>query len=408
MRLCVAAPIASQDLASRLHSGRADLPAGYAGAPLTAVLIGALLDRGHQVTAITLDYDLPQGSRAVHARGDGLDLHVLPGRRRAWSPNGWRPGRALDLFAVERHQVEREIRQSGAELVHAHWTYEFAMAALASRLPHVITAHDSPRRVWRHSRNAYRLVRWWMAMQVLRKARVVTAVSDYMANEIADMTKAPIKVVPNPVADSAWRLARPHALRSPAQLGMVCNGWSDLKNPQVALQAFGILQQRLPRAQLSLFGRDFEPGGLGQRWAHSHGLCEGLRFVGLLSHTELLSELSTLDLLLHPALEESFGVAVAEAMAMGLPVVGGQCSGAVPWVVGDGGVMVDARSPEAMARAAVLILSDPVRHASLSTCARTRVASNFTADRVVEAYLAIYRETIADWPDEPADWSNRP
>ena len=71
MKVCVAAPIATADLLSRLSPAEvaamgSALPRGYEGAPLTAVLIGELLDQGHQVQALTVDYKMASGSaRAV-------------------------------------------------------------------------------------------------------------------------------------------------------------------------------------------------------------------------------------------------------------------------------------------------------------------------------------------------------
>lgn len=47
----------------------------------------------------------------------------------------------------------------------------------------------------------------------------------------------------------------------------------------------------------------------------------GVVFHSTMLHRELIRRLYALDLLLHPSREESFGVAIAEAMALGLPLV---------------------------------------------------------------------------------------
>jgi hypothetical protein len=97
------------------------------------VLIGELLRQGHQVLGITVDYRLG-GQAPVVARGPGFELHVLPGRLRAWRFNGWQPGRALDAFRVERQALVATLAALRPDVVHAHWTYEFALAALDSGL----------------------------------------------------------------------------------------------------------------------------------------------------------------------------------------------------------------------------------------------------------------------------------
>lgn len=397
MRLCIAAPIAVADLAPRLHGAPPPRPAGYTGAPLTALLVGELVERGHEVVALTVDYDMDGGDRPVVYEGPHLQLQVLPGRRRAWRFNGIRPGRSWDGFRFERQALARAMRGSGADLVHAHWTYEFALAALDSPQPHVVTAHDSPRQIWRYTHSPYRLLRWAMARRVLARARVVTAVSEYMAGEIGGMTTAPIQVIANPVDPLALEWGRARQAPERPQLVMVGNGWGPRKNPQAALQAFAEIRRQHPGIELDVFGNDFGPGQVAQRWASAQGLDAGVRFQGPVSHHRLLEAMAQADLLLHPALEESFGVVLLEAMALGLPVVAGRSSGAVPWVVGPHQTLVDVASADAIARGVLQVLGDPTAYRRSSESGRRRVESDFTLRRVVDAYVALYAATIAGW-----------
>lgn len=334
MKVCVAAPIATQDVAPFLDGPINEMPAGYPAAPLTAVLIGELLNLGCRVVGITVDYRMGVSAPSAVARGPGFEFHVLPGRARAWRPNGRYLGRALDLFRLERRRVAEAILKVAPDVVHAHWTYEFALGALDTAVPHVITVHDAPGKVLRYTRSPYRALRYLMAMEALRKARHVTAVSDYMARETERLALAPIQVVPNPLAPYALSLGRIRSKPSGHRIGMVCNGWSRLKNPEPALRAFHRFRAGHADAELHLFGVHFGPGEIAEQWTARNGIGEGMVFHGSVPHRELIGQLEALDALLHPSLEESFGVVVAEAMALGLPVVAGRMSGAVPWVVG--------------------------------------------------------------------------
>ena len=398
----MAAPIASADVRRRLHAPNQDLPAGYLGAPLTGLLIDALLGLGHEVTAITVDYQLG-GHEAVVAKGPGFELHILPGRRHAWRFNAWRPGRMLDGFRFERQAIANTIVQSQADVVHAHWTYEFALAALASGVPHVVTAHDSPRQLLRLARGPYLALRAWMALRVLRQVQCLTAVSDPLAAALArDLgrpwpgSRAGPLVVPNPVADLAVAAGQLRVRPAARRVAMVCNGWGRWKNPEPALRAFSLVRAQWPDAELHLFGLDFGRGERAQQWVHQHLQPDGMTFHGHLPHSELLRRLEPLDLLLHPALEESFGVVLAEAMALGLPVVAGETSGAVAWVVGSQQWLVDVRSAPAMAGAVMQALSDPARYAQASQAGRARVAEAFTVAAVTDAYVELYRRAFAD------------
>jgi glycosyltransferase involved in cell wall biosynthesis len=97
------------------------------------------------------------------------------------------------------------------------------------------------------------------------------------------------------------------------------------------------------------------------------------------------------DAVVHPSLEESFGWPLIEAMAQGLPVIAGKSSGGVSEVVQDGrtAILVDVRSPEALAQAMADLAQQPVLRANLGMeglrCARQTFH--------LQTVLAQYRET---------------
>jgi L-malate glycosyltransferase len=400
MHIALAGPIATADVAHLLHGQGVGLPRGYEGAPLMGVLIAALLERGHRVSAITLCRDMPLARQGrVVARGDGLTLTVCPMRPRAWPFNGRLPGRIVDLYAFERRQLEAALVEAAPDVVHAHWAAEFAWAALNSGRPHLVTSHDSPVRVARFQTDlrhgGYRWLRAAMAWHVLRRARAVTAVSPYMADEIAGMTRVPVTVVPNPVKPRAFALQR-QAAPGRVRVLMVGHGFDRRKNAQVGLQAFAELARALPQAELVLVGHGFGPDEEAQRWWLAEPRPGRLRFAGALAHDAVLALMAESDLLLHPALEETFGVVIAEAMAIGLPVVAGAHSGAVPWVGGDAVSLVDVTDTEALRAAMQRLLTDPAAAAAAIERGRAQAGQRFSAAAVAESYEALYRRALAE------------
>ncbi len=402
LHIGIVGPVATADVAHLLDAPAAALPVGMPGAPILATLITELLRRGHRVTAFTLTGDLPlRHDAAAVVRGPAFELHIAPARLRAWPMNGRRLGRIVDLYAFERQGLQRAMQLARPDVLHAHWTYEYAWAALRSGLPHVVTCHDSPLVIARFQRDlkhgAYRWLRAGIAWHVLRHARRVTAVSPYLADEVRPLCRADVDVVPNPMPAAAF--ARTRGLRfGPLRVVMAANGWDARKNPQPALQAFAQLAEQHPQAELHLFGRDYGAGQLAQRWWHeqaheqAHGQGQGGRvfFHGEVAHEAMLAALASSDLLLHPALEESFGAVPAEAMAMGVPVVAGMRSGAVPWVVGDAGLLVDVTQPEAMAAAMRRLAGEPDFAAQLGARGRAQALARFSVESVAACYETEY------------------
>ena len=92
------------------------------------------------------------------------------------------------------------------------------------------------------------------------------------------------------------------------------------------------------------------------------------------------------DLFCSSTLEESFGMVFLEAMAQGVPCIGGEKSGAVPWVMGDGGVTCDVTKPEKLAECIERVMGDCDLRKKLSMNGLRRVKDNFDIDKIVETY----------------------
>ena len=97
------------------------------------------------------------------------------------------------------------------------------------------------------------------------------------------------------------------------------------------------------------------------------------------------------DVLVHPALEESFRYTLIEAASVGTPVIGGVASGAVQWVLADGasGLLVDVTSPDRIAAAMRSLVSHPVRWSRLRLDAFEAGRQQFTASRIGRDYVDI-------------------
>jgi glycosyltransferase involved in cell wall biosynthesis len=399
MHIGIAGPIATRDVRALLDAGGTPLPAGCEGAPLLATIIRELLRRGHRVSAFTLSSDLPLSDDArVVANGSAFSLHLVPARRRAWPPNGRRPGRIIDLYAFERRGLQAAIESVRPDVIHAHWAYEFAWAALRTGLPHLVTCHDSPIAVARFERDfrhgAYRWLRAAMAWHVLRNATRVTTVSPYMVEQLRALCRSPVQVVGNPISDRP-QAAGPAARSARLRVLMVCNGWGTRKNGDAGLRAYALLRQRLPGVELHLYGRGTEQGGPAWHSWRALGMPGRACFHGAVSHDEVLDAMAAGSLMLHPALEESFGAVLAEAMSAGMPVVAGRHSGAVPWVVGDGGELVDVTRPEAMADAMLALLLDPAGARARAGRGRDRMRAWFSPSAVAVQYEREYEAVLA-------------
>lgn len=402
MRIGIAGPLGTPDFEHLLYGDTSGLPREMKGATLLVTLIEALIEMGHEVVAFTTEPALePKAGCRLVAKGPQLTVHYVPRRRHALRRDRGARGRMLDLFALERRELAQAIREARPDIVHAHWSYEFAAGALDSGVPCLVTCHDSPWAILKAMPDLYRAGRLLMARPVLRRMRHATVVSPYLVEALQGMTPAPLQLVPNPLPASLIQNGGQRALldfaAQPPRIAMLLNGWSPRKNGECGMQALALIRKVFPSVEMHLYGPGYGTGEQAMGWAEQRGLGGDFIFHGWCPYGQAMRELAGMDLLVHPALEESFGMTIAEAMALGIPVVAGRDSGAVPWVLGypdGGGALVDVRDPQAIADAVLDILGSADVYARCSQRGRQRAVEHFSPNAVANAYLACYRQVL--------------
>ena len=129
-----------------------------------------------------------------------------------------------------------------------------------------------------------------------------------------------------------------------------------------------------PAATLQVVGRPVVPSYTAalHRFVDELGLHQAVVFSGALSDARLAAAVADADVFVLPSRHEGFGVPVIEAMTLGVPVVANE-AGALPEVVGDGGLLVDATDPYALAGAVAQLGHQPELRRTLAAAASQRV-----------------------------------
>ena len=130
------------------------------------------------------------------------------------------------------------------------------------------------------------------------------------------------------------------------------------------------------------------------------GLASRVRFTGEVSEAQLSSYFASASVFALASRFEGYGIAFAEALAAGLPVVGCD-SGAIPTTVpNDAGMIVPKDDPVAFARALRYLLEDPAARKRMSTAALSYARSfptwDETAKRICGVISAVKRRRHED------------
>jgi colanic acid/amylovoran biosynthesis glycosyltransferase len=182
---------------------------------------------------------------------------------------------------------------------------------------------------------------------------------------------------------------RPWAGQGPARL-VSCGRLNRIKGHQELVEAVRLLRKKGMDVQLHICGED-ERGGDGfhqqlQAQIDAVGMGAAVRLLGAVSEQRVRDEIESAHLFTLASHHEPLGVAIMEAMAMGLPVITTNAGG-VPELVdhAQNGLLVNPKDPAAMAEAVELVLRDSALAERLASAARAKIEQSFHSSLSAQA-----------------------
>lgn len=253
----------------------------------------------------------------------------------------------------------RAARRLDADLLHAHWLPAGWVAARTGK-PYIVQVWGTDLALARRAP--------WLARGVLRRARLVVAASNELAEDARALGAREVRVIPSGVdlpAEVGAEADPPEVLYagrlSPEKGVLELVEAADGLNLVVA--GDGPLRHRVPGAR------------------------------GFVPHDALEQLYRRAAVVVCPSRREGFGVACLEAMAHGRPVVATSVGGLRDLVVdGETGFLIPPRDPAALRSALDRLLSDPELRRRLGSAGRERAKVQFGWDAVTDATLAAYAE----------------
>ncbi len=268
-----------------------------------------------------------------------------------------------------------------ADVVHLH---TFASQVLGTR---AARRADVPVVRTEHSTRAYEDPSCWpFSRWSLERCDLAVAVSEHVrsvAARRAPWARSKLRIVHNGVDVARFRPA-PRREASAAFRFILVGRLEPRKGVDVGIEALA----HIPHAALDIVGDGAERPRL-EELARSLGVRERVHFLGRLSDPR--GALAAADAALCSSREEGLGIALLEAMAMELPVVGFAVGG-VPEIVQDGetGWLCDPASATALATCMRDAMTDRAHVQALGRSARRLVTTRFSLDRMCEGYRELY------------------
>ena len=237
---------------------------------------------------------------------------------------------------------------------------------------------------------AYRLVE----ARNLRGASVLHATSDQEADAIRTLRlEVPVAVVPNGVDLASAQAAAPGyrarlAIPSDAFVVLSLGRLHRIKRLDLLADAFMIARQTHPSMHLVLAGPD-EDRLLPELTARLASHASNVHTPGAVNGADKWALFKDADVSVQCSDSESFGVAVVESLAAGVPVI---ATRTCPWrdvEVHDCGRWVD-QTPAAVADAMRDLADDPARRRAMGMRAAALARERYSWDRIARTMTGIY------------------
>lgn len=326
---------------------------------------------------------LNEGELAVALRKSGIETLVFRESERTFcdlvrETGAAFHGRGIDIIHAHRNKenllawciLKRVGGQSLVTTLHGH-SEAVGRWGLARLRRHVVERIDDE--LLRHSFSS------------------VVAVSDNIRQMLVrekGFRAAQISVIHNGIDLPPWSQAKRRSVE-PFRIGSV-GRFVPVKDFPLFIATGKVLVETGEDVQLMLLGEGPEKDEL-QALVKREGLDEVVSFADPCADpTEFYR---SLDLYLSTSRHEGIPLSLLEAMACGTPVVA-PAVGGIPEILRDQheGSLVTERSAVAFAKACRQVMHDRVVYDSMRICARKRVESEFSSEKMATSYLALYRK----------------
>lgn len=278
-------------------------------AAVTQFLSDVLIREKHDVYIVAPGKEYGE----VEKRGD-LTIH--------WVGLTSLPG-FLVYASSQRQQIFSQLDLIQPDVVHFEGSFGWSINC---RFPYVVTIHGIAEKDAAFSGSPIKrfIASNWIRMSENRGRRLapqVISISPYATNLLKDKLVGKVHHIPNPIDAELFELHTDNLVR---QEKMVCVGIvGERKNTLGVIKAFSQLKAFYPELVLKVCGQAVNQDYLSQchRQVEELGLQGSIEFTGNLSRQELYNEFLTAKGLLMMSKQETAPMAIAEAMALGVPCI---------------------------------------------------------------------------------------
>lgn len=223
----------------------------------------------------------------------------------------------------------------------------------------------------------------------VRRAHYCIAVSSSLATEMELWLDRSVLVIPNIVEVDRFKSIEPTDNKIP-QIGFLGGMNTSVKGLDILLKSLAGIQQEFV----------LHIGGTGmlkaeyESLAASLGLSEKCKFYGFIPYDQVPNFMSRLHFFVCSSRYETFNVALAEAMACGLPVIATKCGGPQDFVNDVNGILVEVNDENKLREGMIWMFGN--YNSFNKNEIKQFVINNFSSDKFLDRIESPYCRSIRD------------
>ncbi len=292
------------------------------------------------------------------------------------------------------------------DIIHAQNVSEYA-TWIPSEIPMVLTIHGvelfEPQ-MWntRHFQGMVGMYRRWIGYQLFKRSIenadiVISIAGEYLSNVLKGLLdREKVYFIPNPIREFWFEY--PQGINIHSELNVLCVGdIIERKNAFGLVQAFSKVKSKFPQTKLLFAGgiKDFVYYNKVVNEIHRLQLQNDVQFLGNLNDLELKKKYIQASIVVLASIQETLPMALAQAMAMGKPIVATNVGGIASIVHHQRtGFLVSRNDMDGFAEAMICLLANPDLRRRMGEEAHRFACQHFSADKVAERIVEVYRKVL--------------
>jgi len=294
----------------------------------------------------------------------------------------------LKYFKVIK-QLKLIYKITSPDIVHAHYATSYGLlGTFLNHKSYFISVWGSD--VYSFPKKS--IVHRYVLKRNFRKATQIFSTSHDMAKETSLYTAKPIHVIPFGIDLDQFMPQNKRFSSKNFTIGVV-KSLEDVYGINYLIQAFKIVQNKYVNSGLLIVGEGTKENQLKQQVNELK--LNHVNFFGKVSHDKVPSSFALMDIVVIPSLQESFGVAAAEALACGKAVIASDVGGLPEIIVnGETGLLCPVKAIECIAKKIILLVENSELREGIQENGRRFVKDNYDWKVNVNQMLQFYDSVI--------------